>query len=104
MDTSAKLNYLLVEKFKTEYIGSEEEKEDVLRYYKEKGDITYVIENIFFGNILDDMERVQGIIDALVAEGKVEKSKKKVNQKALDRKIVKVRRTLSYSTNSHSDL
>lgn len=73
------------------YSGSDEEKDDVKRLYKEgKGDIFHVIENLFFANILDDEERVQNIIDGLIEDGEMDKLGKGVDKKVRDKKIKKV--------------
>ncbi|OXA50568.1 dnaJ homolog subfamily C member 9 [Folsomia candida] len=79
--------------FKKGYLGSDEEKDDVKRLYKEgKGDIFHVIENLFFANILDDEERVQNIIDGLIEDGEMDKLGKGVDKKVRDKKIKKAKK------------
>lgn len=57
----------MIEKIKREYQGSEEERDDVLRSYKEnEGDMDAVYEEIMCSNVLDDDERFRKIIDEAI--------------------------------------
>ncbi|KAI9699966.1 MAG: hypothetical protein M1836_002500 [Candelina mexicana] len=66
-----------LEKFKEEYKGSEEEKEDVLAAYEKfEGDMDGVFEDVMLSDVLVDEERFRGIIDEAISNGVVEAYKK----------------------------
>ena len=51
------------------WVGSEEEREDVKKYYVEcGGNILDVVEHLYFSSILTDEERVSGIVKDLIAK------------------------------------
>lgn len=63
----------MIEKIKTEYQGSEEERGDVLRAYTEyEGDMDMVFESVMCSDVLEDEDRFRGIIDAAIKDGEVE--------------------------------
>lgn len=54
-----------------EYVGSDEERADILRYYKLfKGDIGRLIEHLMFSKYADE-DRIRGIIDKEIESGRV---------------------------------
>ncbi|KAL2046820.1 hypothetical protein N7G274_000838 [Stereocaulon virgatum] len=62
-----------LEDLKTTYQGSEEERRDVLKAYKErKGDIDYIFRHIMLSNPLDDEDRFHGYIDKAIEADEVE--------------------------------
>ncbi|RDW90351.1 DnaJ domain protein [Aspergillus mulundensis] len=62
--------------FKSEYQGSEEEKNDVLTAYENyEGDLDRVYESVMLCNVLDDDDRFRAIIDKAIENGKVVKYK-----------------------------
>ena len=62
--------------FKSSYQGSEEERQDVLKWYKDyKGDMVKVFEGVMMSNMLEDEERFRGYIDAAIEKGEVESYK-----------------------------
>ncbi|WEW57245.1 hypothetical protein PRK78_002710 [Emydomyces testavorans] len=61
-----------IERFKSEYQGSEEEKRDVLEAYEtHEGDLDRVYEEVMLSNVLDDDERFRKIIKQAIREGRV---------------------------------
>ena len=81
-----------IEKFNTEYQGSEEEKLDVIAsYVNNEGDMDALFEEVMLSNPLDDEERFRAMIDEEIKERRVEaydeyvkeskaKRKKRVNE------------------------
>ena len=69
-------NAVTVEKLdeiKNTYQGSEEERGDVLKAYKErKGDLDYIFRHVMLSNPLDDEDRFRGYIDQVIEAGEVE--------------------------------
>ncbi|EEH42143.1 uncharacterized protein PADG_06963 [Paracoccidioides brasiliensis Pb18] len=62
-----------IDKIKSEYQGSEQEREDLLAAYERwKGDLDKVYEEVMLSNVLEDDKRFREIIDGAIAEGKVE--------------------------------
>lgn len=60
---------------RTEYVGSDEERQDVLAAYENgKGSWTYIFEHVMFSTMVDpeDEKRYRGYIDAAVSQDKVE--------------------------------
>ncbi|KAH0548321.1 hypothetical protein GP486_007989 [Trichoglossum hirsutum] len=61
-----------IEKFKSEYKGSDEEKRDLLESYENhEGDMNHVFETVMLSNPLEDEKRFREIIDAAIASGEV---------------------------------
>ncbi|KAL4870091.1 DnaJ domain-containing protein [Aspergillus spectabilis] len=66
-----------LEKFKSEYQGSEEEERDVLSAFENyEGDLNRVYESVMLSNVLDDDDRFRALIDKAIDDGKVEGYKK----------------------------
>lgn len=88
----ARLDVNAILEFQKMYQGSEEERQDIKKFYVEgKGDLGHICDNVFFLNILDDEERVNSIIESLIEAKEVERlSTGKKNEKALERKKKKV--------------
>ncbi|KAM7199452.1 hypothetical protein V8F33_004479 [Rhypophila sp. PSN 637] len=62
-----------IAKFKAEYKGSDEEKDDLLAAYEEfEGDMDKVYEHVMLSNVLKDDERFRKIIDEAIEKGEVE--------------------------------
>ena len=62
-----------LDKFKSEYQGSDEEKRDVLAAHtKFRGDLNAVFTEIMFSNPLDDEERFRSYIDHAITAGETE--------------------------------
>ena len=67
------LNGEALDKFKKDYQGSEEERQDLLAAFEtHEGDMDDVYEEIMCSNILDDDKRFRRIIDHAIAAGEVE--------------------------------
>lgn len=63
----------MLDKLKTEYQGTEEESNDLLKAFnKFEGNMDRIFENIVFSNVLDDEDRFRAIIDKAIKDGKVE--------------------------------
>ncbi|KAK7703784.1 hypothetical protein SLS57_010747 [Botryosphaeria dothidea] len=61
-----------IEKFKQEYKGGAEERNDLLEAYKKfKGNMNKIYEIIMLSNPLEDEERFRSILDAAIADGTV---------------------------------
>jgi DnaJ family protein C protein 9 len=61
-----------IEKFRAEYKGSEEEKEDLLHYFELcEGDMRQLYEHIMLSDMLEDEERFRAIIDEAIANREV---------------------------------
>jgi DnaJ family protein C protein 9 len=74
-----------IEAFKEKYIGSNEEKEDLIKLYQtHKGDMTKVIDDMFFGDY-EKEERYRSILQKEI-DGKTVKVFKKFNSKISKRK------------------
>ena len=72
-----------INKLKTTYQGSDEEKRDVLEVYKSsEGDLNTVFQTVMLSNPLDDEERYRGYIDKAVADGEVEAYEAYTNESA----------------------
>ena len=66
-----------IEKIKTEYQGSEEEREDLLRVYTEsQGDMDAVYEQVLCSDVVEDDERFRKIIGEAIEEEEVEEFEK----------------------------
>lgn len=66
-----------IEKFKREYKGGDEEKNDVIEAYKKfKGNMNKIYEVVMLSNPLDDEERFRAILDAAIEQGTVSAEKK----------------------------
>ncbi|KAL5338761.1 DnaJ domain-containing protein [Aspergillus crustosus] len=75
-----------LEKFKTEYQGSEEEKRDVLVAFENyEGDLDRVYESVMLSNVLDDDDRFRALIDQAIEDGEVEGYKKYTKEPAKKR-------------------
>lgn len=62
-----------LDEIKNTYQGSEEERSDVLKAYKErKGDLDYIFRHVMLSNPLDDEDRFRGYIDQAIEAGEVE--------------------------------
>lgn len=62
-----------IEKFKEEYQGSEDERQDVLKaYVKHKGSMEGVFEEVMLSDVLEDDERFRGIIEKAISEHEVD--------------------------------
>lgn len=73
-------------KLKSTYQGSEEEKRDVLRVYvSSKGNLNTVFRTVMLSNPLDDEKRFCGYIDKAVANGEVEAYEAYTNESARKR-------------------
>jgi len=80
--------------FKKMYQGSEEERQDIKKYYEEgNGDIFHICDNVFFLNVLDDEEKVNSIVESLIESGEMKKLTKGVKSaKVRDQKIKKAKK------------
>ncbi|RKP21593.1 DnaJ-domain-containing protein [Rozella allomycis CSF55] len=88
----AQLTAQAIERFKTEYIGSEEEKSDLLRIYTAcRGDILRIIDEIFFGDE-SQIDRYKAIINEAIEEGKVKKYRS--FEKNIEEKLQKRRKNI----------
>lgn len=87
-----RLDATTILEFKKYYQGSDEEREDIKKYYiKGKGDIFHICDNVFFLNVLDDEERVNSIIVSMIEKGELESlDAGKKDSKIRDRKLKKV--------------
>ncbi|EFQ99293.1 chaperone dnaJ 6 [Nannizzia gypsea CBS 118893] len=69
---SVMIDGTLLDKFKQEYKGSDEEKADLLRVYEEcKGDMDGIYEQVMASDVLEDDDRFRAIIRAAIEEGEV---------------------------------
>ncbi|ODM94527.1 DnaJ subfamily C member 9 [Orchesella cincta] len=89
-----RLDINAVLEFKKLYQGSEEERQDIKKYYEEgEGDIFYICDNVFFLNVLDDEEKVNSIVDSLIDSGELKRLTKGVKgAKARDQKLKKAKK------------
>ena len=72
-----------INKLKTTYQGSDEEKRDVLEVYKSsEGNLNTVFQTVMLSNPLDDEERYRAYIDKAVADGEVEAYEAYTNESA----------------------
>ena len=86
---SAMLDTRAISDFQKKYQGSNEEKKDLLKAYKEhKGNMDSIYDSVMLSNVLDDDERFRAIIDKAIANGEVktypqysEESEKKREQR-----------------------
>ncbi|KAH0544532.1 hypothetical protein FGG08_001304 [Glutinoglossum americanum] len=63
----------VIEKFKLEYKGSDEEKCDLLKFYEMfEGNMSKIYQMVMLSDPLEDEERFRGIIDAAIVAGEVE--------------------------------
>jgi len=86
----ARLNVNLLDEFKDYYVGSDEERNDVKKFYEQcKGNILDIIEQVYFAEIATDEARVQGIIDDLVEKKEVTEIKQKGNLTAERKKRIR---------------
>lgn len=70
-----------IDKARSEYQGSEEERNDLLAAFDtHEGDLDRVYEAIMLSNVLEDDERFRAVIDSAIDEGKVQKWKKYVEE------------------------
>ncbi|OJD40352.1 uncharacterized protein BKCO1_100012 [Diplodia corticola] len=66
-----------IEKFKNEYKGGDEERNDLIDAYKQfKGNLNKIYEVIMLSNPLEDEDRFRAILDAAIADGTVPAEKK----------------------------
>ncbi|ODM96059.1 DnaJ subfamily C member 9 [Orchesella cincta] len=78
VSTSARLDEDSILEFQKTYQGSEEERQDIKKYYEEgKGDFSYIFDHVFFLNPLDDEEKVDSIIESLIESGEIKRLPKK---------------------------
>ncbi|EEQ31487.1 hypothetical protein McanMca71_007886 [Microsporum canis] len=62
----------LLDKFKEEYKGSDEEKRDLLRVYEEcKGNMDGIYERVMASDVLEDDDRFRAIIQTAIKDGEV---------------------------------
>ena len=62
-----------IEKVKSEYQGSEEERRDILAAYEmHEGDMDGVFEEVMLSSVLDDEERFREVIEKAIKDGEVE--------------------------------
>jgi DnaJ family protein C protein 9 len=60
--------------FKASFQGSDEERQEIERLYTEgKGNIVYIIDNLYCAEFLTDEDRIKGIIDDLVKRKKLKR-------------------------------
>ncbi|CAL8089376.1 unnamed protein product [Orchesella dallaii] len=80
--------------FKKLYQGSDEERQDIKKYYeKGNGDIFHICDNVFFLNVLDDEERVNEIIESLIESGEMKKiTKGEKSSKVREQKLKKAKK------------
>jgi DnaJ family protein C protein 9 len=80
--------------FKKMYQGSDEERQDIKKYYEEgQGDIFYVCDNVFFLNVLDDEDRVNTVVDGLIESGEMTRlTKGEKGEKAREKKLKKAQK------------
>lgn len=65
-----------IKSFSSKYIGSEEERMDVLREYKNhSGDFSKIMKSIILAEIGDE-ERIEKVVDSLIADGSIKSNKK----------------------------
>lgn len=81
------VNREALDKIKSEYQGSEEERADILKAYREyKGDMDKVYEETMCSNVLDDDERFRKIVDDALAAKEVP-SYRKYTQESESKKL-----------------
>ncbi|KAK2865358.1 hypothetical protein FQN49_003655 [Arthroderma sp. PD_2] len=69
---NAMIDGAVLDKFKKQYQGSDEEKGDLLRVYEEcEGDMDGVYERVMASDVLEDDERFRRIINAAIKDGTV---------------------------------
>ncbi|KAL1956921.1 hypothetical protein VTO42DRAFT_6668 [Malbranchea cinnamomea] len=69
---SSAIDSTVIEKFKQEYQGSEEERADVLAAYEaHEGDLDGVFEEVMLSNVLEDEERFRTMIQEAIERGEV---------------------------------
>lgn len=80
--------------FKKMYQGSEEERQDIKKYYEAgQGDIFHICDNVFFLNVIDDKDRVDSICEDLIQKGEMARTTEGAKgAKAAERKMKKVDR------------
>ncbi|KAE8144159.1 DnaJ domain-containing protein [Aspergillus avenaceus] len=70
-----------LEELKKEYQGSDEEKNDLLTAFEKfRGDMDKIYDSVMLCNVLDDDERFRAVIEQAIADGRVEKYKKYVEE------------------------
>jgi len=71
-----KLTVESIKSFSSTYIGSTEEKNDILREYtNHKGDFSKIMNSVMLAEVGDE-ERIEKVIDLLIAEGSIKSNKK----------------------------
>lgn len=69
---SATIDVAAIEKVKSEYQGSEEERRDILSAYEmHEGDMDGVFEEVMLSSVLDDDERFRNVIESAIKDGEV---------------------------------
>jgi len=77
----------VVEQFRSQYQGSEEERRAILDAYTcSKGSLDTVFENVMASQILDDEERIREIIDKAIKNEEVEAFKSYINETTTSKK------------------
>jgi DnaJ family protein C protein 9 len=77
----------MLEQDKKEYRESGEEKQDILKYYKEsKGDMDAIFENVIHTDVVDDEERIRVIIQHAIEAKEVKPYAKFVKETSASRK------------------
>ncbi|KAI1954938.1 hypothetical protein LOZ12_000818 [Ophidiomyces ophidiicola] len=70
---SSMVDGAVIEKLKTEYQGSQEEREDLLEAYENfEGDLDRVYEEVMLSNVLEDDKRFRKIIKQAIRDGEVQ--------------------------------
>ncbi|ANB12698.1 DNAJ domain protein, DNAJC9 family [Sugiyamaella lignohabitans] len=83
----AEVSKELIEQDKKEYRESGEEEQDILKYYKEgKGDMEFIFENVIHSDVLEDEERIRGIIQKAIDEKVVPAYSKFTKESATSKK------------------
>ncbi|RMZ91765.1 hypothetical protein DV736_g1025, partial [Chaetothyriales sp. CBS 134916] len=79
--TAAMVDGAMIDKIRSEYQGSDDERQDVLRIYEEhEGNMDALYEEIMCSNVLDDDVRFRQIIDQAIADGAAQAHKAYVKE------------------------
>jgi hypothetical protein len=110
-----------IQRFSDQYKGSTEEEEHVLSgtrlalpqynsrtvrsaYLEGNGDMQFVCDNVMLADTDEDEERFRGIIDAAIADGRVQKLALYKGKRKRSKKEKQIRAKVSHSLLSHSCL